>query len=92
MLTEKQLKRLQPLTKHLKYGPIVKAAIIGWKRCRPSAGMFGVATNNNKFIRNKSQKGCCFLGAAVLNRKYNQEGWVIWQIAKKFKLNDLLEA
>lgn len=65
MLTEEQLKRLQPLTTHPKYGPIVKAAIIGWKKCRPLNGAFGITLENFKFRRSKHFKGCCFLGKAL---------------------------
>lgn len=91
MLTEEQLKNLEPLTKHKKYGPIVKAAIIGWKRCRPTTETFGVDRKNSKFVRDLSVKGCCFLGAAVLNRKSSNEGWVVWDIMKKFNLSFLSE-
>lgn len=88
MLTQEQLKNLEPFTKHPKYGKLVKDAIIGWKRCKPISDWFGLDFNNckNKFVRNKSySKGCCLLGASVLNRKTEYENPII-KVSKKYNM------
>lgn len=86
MLTEIQLKNLQPLLKHKKYGALVKAAIIGWKKCRPASGSFGLNITKRKFTRGKHSKGCCFLGAVCLNRKTKNDYWIKDYVEERFQI------
>lgn len=86
MLTEIQLKNLQPLTNHKKYGSLVKAAIIGWKKCKPASGSFGLQQVDGKFKRSSYSKGCCFLGATCVNRKTKSENWITEYFYDKFKI------
>lgn len=75
MLTQDQLKQLEPLTKHPKFGAVLKSAIIGWKKCKPAIGHFGIKLKENYWRRipRKEQidRGCCLCGAALLNKKAN---------------------
>jgi hypothetical protein len=75
MLTEQQLKQLKPLTKHKKFGKVLKAAIIGWKKCRPIAGYFGICVKNGSWRRQEDTKGCCLIGASLLNRKNKDKSY-----------------
>lgn len=87
MLTETQLKNLQPLLKHKKYGVLVKAAIIGWKRCKPAYGSFGLQQVDGKFKRSSYSNGCCFLGATCVNRRSKSEDyWITEYLYNRFKI------
>lgn len=75
MLTKDQLKQLEPLIKHPKFGDMLRSAIIGWKKCRPAKGSFGIKIKENYWRRapwhEQIDKGCCLCGAALLNKKAN---------------------
>lgn len=69
MLTEEQIKELEPLTRHLKYGKLLIDAIEVWKIYNPVTGDFGcMPDESGKFIKFEFSQGCCLLGAACINK------------------------
>lgn len=87
MLTKEQLKQLKPFTKNKKYGQLLKAAIVTWKKCTPVYAMMGVVYDieNKKFKRSTEKTGCCLLGASICNRKSKNDEWNE-EIIRKFKI------
>lgn len=90
MLTKEQEKQLKSLTNHKKFGKLLKAAILGWKKTEPTAKTFGLIFKENKFVadyRNVS----CLLGAALLNKKaktdYNMTESYSLECQKRYSLN-----
>src|SRR5574338_1311383 len=72
MLTQEQLQKLESLTKHTKYGFILRGAIRSWKKCRPAKNAYGISLKHyktNTITRSKNYKGCCLLGAFFLGKK-----------------------
>jgi hypothetical protein len=94
MLTEKQLKQLQPLIKHKKFGPILKEAIKGWKRTTPSRGCFGIIEPSPIEIGKQAfkmdyYKKCCLLGAASLNKRPKTTNCIVMYIEDRFKISEI---
>lgn len=69
MLTQTQIKKLESLTKHPKYGALVKRALMNWKKCKPVTCDHGIEEINGKFKRTSYYDGCCFTGAGLLGLK-----------------------
>lgn len=85
MLTQDQIEKLEKLTIHPKYGTILEAAIVGWKRCKPESKHFGISAKHDKFCRDRSYKGCCLIGASLLNKKVKKG--MFETIIEKYFLN-----
>lgn len=76
MLTEIQLKNLEPLTKHPKYGKLLCDAIEVWKteNVYPITRRFGIAKNvfTNTYCQESnegSNQYCCLIGAAITGKE-----------------------
>lgn len=89
MLTQEQIEKLEPLTLHPKYGKLLKSAISSWKKCKPESRHFGVIKKDNKFCRDKNWKGCCLIGASLLNKKADED--ILGSAVKKYKLDEIKE-
>lgn len=69
-LTQEQIQKLQPLTQHPKFGKLLQDAIEIWKKENiiPVIKDFGVIPYETDLIYIIRDKGCCLLGAALVNK------------------------
>lgn len=87
MLTEQQLKKLNPLLTNAKYGNILQNAIEIWKtEVNPTVSAFGLLfSNSNKW---KSVGQCCLVGASLVDKtiigdNYYESMEKFYKISKK---------
>lgn len=90
MLTAKQKERLHPFTLHTLFGEMLIDAMVVWETTNPAQLTFGVAPNSNHWESSiwevdKSDKGCCLVGASIVGKKANDVK--IGVAASTFKIN-----
>lgn len=86
MLTPTQIKKLEPLTKHPRFGKLLIEAIKGWKHTTPRKGLFGIELGLKRYI--SSEKKCCLLGAALINKHRKDNFGVKFDIIKRFNITE----
>ena len=71
MLTQEQIDLLTPLMEHPKFGNLLKEAVKAWSQenVTPLQGTFGIISFDTGFYHLDSEKGCCLLGAALLDKE-----------------------
>lgn len=76
MLTETQLKNLEPLTNHPRFGKLLIASINQWKKedVQYTTGSYGVTIVNEKYTFAYENKKCCLIGAAIIDKIPNSIG------------------
>lgn len=87
MLTQEQKDKLEPLTKHERFGKLLIDAIKAWEIAKPEEGSYGVERDNldDAFDFDSSDKHCCLLGAALYSKKSNNPGYD-WVIREYFQI------
>ncbi len=86
MLTQDQKDKLEPLTRHEKYGKLLQEAIKGWEKVNPAKKRYGIYHKVSKFeldVENPFVTGCCLLGAAML-LKNSDTDYVLDSVLKTF--------
>lgn len=70
MLTQEQKDKLESFTKHPKFGKLLVDAIITWEEINPAIDEYGVKVDfsDKGLIVKDRTKGCCLIGASVLNK------------------------
>lgn len=71
MLTNEQIEKLDPLTKHPKFGILLQEAMNIWEgSVNPNHGDWGIYLDlsDNKF---RIDGQCCLIGASLVNKKVN---------------------
>lgn len=90
MLTENQIQQLKPLTRHKKFGNLLKAAIKGWKDTIPVENTFGLYIDKKDHIFKGKQT--CLIAAALVNKKPKKRyvcGILYYEeIRKRFNLSN----
>lgn len=76
MLTEKQLKNLEPLIKNSRFGKLLKNSIEQWKKenVTYTTGSYGITIINEKYDFLHENKACCLLGASLIGKIPNSIG------------------
>jgi hypothetical protein len=77
MLTQEQKVKLDPLTKHERYGKLLIDAMRTWEISKPEEGSYGVQrdTLGEAFDFDSPDKHCCLLGAALYSKKSSESGY-----------------
>lgn len=93
MLTEQQLKNLEPLCSTPKYGKILENAIEIWKQenVTPLTNWFGIDNINGLVwelskIRSGSSYCCCLLGASLVGKSVNVDFYDT--LTEKFNISE----
>jgi hypothetical protein len=68
MLDKEKLLKLEPLTKHEKFGRLLTEAIRGWEINDPVQCSYGIRSNNKKFF-SYEESCCCLISAALIDKK-----------------------
>jgi hypothetical protein len=91
MLTQEQKVKLDPLTKHERYGKLLQEAIKGWEEVNPKKDVFGVYWDDGEFKLDTggldSVEGCCLLGSAMMHKK-SDDDYVLNSVRYSFALNE----
>lgn len=76
MLTEKQLKNLENLTKISRFRKLLKNSIEQWKKddVTYTTGSYGITIINEKYDFLHENKACCLLGASLIGKIPNSIG------------------
>lgn len=86
MLTDTQLEKLEPLTKHPRYGKLLNNAIETWKNYGIQKFSYGIFPIADQFQVDSRCKGCCLIGASIVNKKTDQE--IYAKCASLYELNE----
>lgn len=70
MITQQQIKQLEPLTQHLEFGPVLIRAIETWKTNNIRLNNFGITYSANQYYEVYSSEGCCLIGASIIGLKF----------------------
>lgn len=91
MLTEEQIKKLESLCQHVRYGKILQDAIETWKNSQPCQKIFGVYVyyENKTHFEMSANKCCCLIGAAGYTKKPFHS--LLKTIVLEYALNDIEE-
>jgi hypothetical protein len=83
MLTQEQRNRLEPFTKHERYGQLLIDAIKIWEIAKPVNCIFGLDhySDNWELLSNS----CCLVGASLVNKKHELD-FIIDSVAEVFSL------
>jgi len=73
MLTQDQKSKLEPLTKHEKFGKLLIEAIKTWEVIHPKQREFGVFKGKEFKWEADSETGCCLIGAAITGKDSRHE-------------------
>lgn len=72
MLTQEQIEKLEPLTKHPRFGQILQDAMTNWMlpNVTPKMAFWGVDWLNGRYVLSKNFRGrCCLIGSYVINKE-----------------------
>jgi hypothetical protein len=68
MLTQTQKNKLEPLTKHEKFGKLLIDAMKTWEFIHPKQREFGVFRGKDSKWEADFETGCCLIGAAITGK------------------------
>lgn len=73
MLTQDQIEKLQPLTKHEKYGKLLEEAIKAWEYINPVSNDFGINPFSSEKIITCSGGYACLIGASIIGKEFKNQ-------------------
>lgn len=91
MLTQEQKNKLEPLTKHERFGKLLIDAIKTWNNeARPTKGSYGVmSTNKDIYDFFHNDKSCCLIGASLYGKCIPYSDGYSFSIYKIYSVSDV---